>query len=77
MGYTLNVVLSDATTGELKGLRVLALNNNVSKNIYKMMQQQKDRGYSQREYDLSLNQIYLSYPTSKLVKLAIASGKAN
>ena len=76
-GYALNILISDAETGELKGIRVLAINNSVSKNLYKFIENQKERGYTQQEYDQALMQVYSSYTTNQLVKLAVAGGKAN
>lgn len=76
-GYTMNVLLSDAKTGELKGIRVFALNNAVSKNLYKFIEHQSEKNYSQRECDQALGYIYSRYSTNNLLKLAIASGKEN
>ena len=76
-GYALNILVSEARTGELKGIRVLAINNSVSRNIYKFLENQKEKGYEQEDYDLALGQIYANYPTSQLVKMAVASGKVN
>lgn len=77
MGYTMNVLLSDAKTGELKGIRVFALNNAVSKNLYKFIEHQSEKNYSQRECDQALGYIYSRYSTNNLLNLAIASGKEN
>lgn len=76
-GYTMNVLLSDAKTGELKGIRVFALNNAVSKNLYKFIEHQSEKNYSQRECDQALGYIYSRYSTNNLLNLAIASGKEN
>ena len=76
-GYAITVFLGNSEDGTLEVMRLFSLNNNMSKNFYKLKVQQLSKDFSDLEYNIALNEVYRKYTTKDMLKLSISNGKYN
>lgn len=69
-GYSLSVILSDATTGEAQALRLLGLDTKTSKAIKHLIETQINEDFDINEYDKKLKRIYRTYTTDDMVNIS-------
>lgn len=69
-GYSLMLMLVDATTGTIQHLRMIGLGTNFSRALRKKILNQLDTPFSVQNYDATLKSIYSAYSAKDLVKLS-------
>ena len=69
-GLALTIMLIDARTGEIKALRLVGLSEKFTKKLFGTIMELKITYFDKLEYAQTINSIYASYPTDKLVKLS-------
>lgn len=70
MGFGLNIFLVDASTGILKGMRLVGWSTKFSKLFKDTVLKQKESSFDKTDYGKNINNIYANYKTSELVKRA-------
>lgn len=76
-GLGLTLMLVDATTGEIKSIRLIGLSTNFTKKFFGLLMEQKMKEFNAVEYNNSINRVYSTYPTSKIVKMSDDYCKVN
>jgi hypothetical protein len=69
---TIQVVLVDARTGIVRGLRLLSLSPEVTRALHQAIRDQSLRPWDQAEYDLELARLFGRYTSEQLVERALA-----
>jgi hypothetical protein len=69
-GLALTIMLIDARTGEIKALRLVGLSEKFTKKLFGTIMELKITYFDKLEYAQTINSIYASYSTDKLVKLS-------
>lgn len=69
-GLALTLIFVDASTGEIKSLRLLGLSSNFTKKFFGVVMEQKTKEFSIREYTNTLNKIYSTYSTIQIEKMS-------
>ena len=69
LGYGLQVLLIDAATGVLKGIRLVGLGTEWSRNFRQAILEQEAAGFDRRAYDAEIQRTYKMYRTRELVKM--------
>jgi hypothetical protein len=70
MGYSIHIILVDAQTGIVKGMRLIAMPNKLSKNFKRIIIEQDGLSFDKNDYDKRLNMVYGNYSTGDLIKFA-------
>lgn len=76
-GLGLTLMLVDAVTGEIKSIRLIGLSTNFTKKFFGLLMEQKMKEFNVTEYNNSINRIYSTYPTGKIVKMSDVYYKDN
>lgn len=69
-GLALTLIFVDASTGEIKSLRLLGLSSHFTKKFFGVVMEQKTKEFSIREYTNTLNKIYSTYSTIQIEKMS-------
>lgn len=69
-GLGLTIMLVDAVTGEIKHMRLVGLSERFTKQLFKVVSEQKLKDFNVIEYREALNKIYSSYSTNQIVKMS-------
>lgn len=69
-GLGLTLMLVDATNGEIKHIRVLGLSDKFTKRLFGSVMELKMKEFNLAEYKRSINIIFNTYDTKKLVKMS-------
>lgn len=69
-GLSLNIILVDAATGEIKTIRLVGLSESFTKSLFKAIKEQNTKEFNVTEYSNTLNRIYSTYSTNHIVKLS-------
>lgn len=69
-GLGLTLMFVDAVTGEVKSIRTMGLSANFTKKFFGLLMEQKTKNFNIAEYNNSINRIYSTYQTNKIVKLS-------
>lgn len=69
-GLGLTLVLIDASTGEIKHIRLMTLSERFSKELFRMVRTQKEKIFNKQVYAMNINYIFGSYSTRELVKMS-------
>lgn len=69
-GVVLTLMLIDAITGEIKHIRLLGLSERFTKQLFRIVMEQKSSNFDLIEYNKSLNKIYSTYSTNQIVKMS-------
>ena len=72
-GLAMTVHLYDTQTGTLVHNRLLSLSTEISRELIKMVMEQKEKPFNEQEYRDNVRSIYAAYPTKKLLKMALYS----
>lgn len=67
-GYGCNIVLADASTGEIKAMRYVSFNTEFSKKLKSNIEDQKEYSFNNKEYEIKLATIMMNYSTDDMVK---------
>lgn len=70
-GLAMQIALYDTHTGKLCNNRVIGLSTKMSKKLIKIINEQKQKPFDRREYDRNIRDVYATYPTKKLLQMAI------
>ena len=65
-GFALSIVVADAKTGEVKGLRLVALSNKFSHDIAKAVDEVKKTPFNRAEYENTIDKIYNKYSLEQI-----------
>ena len=76
-GLGVTLFLVDAITGEIKSMRLMGLSNDFTKKLFDLVMQHQTKEFNIREYSNSINRIYATYPTDKIVHMSNNSCKIN
>lgn len=71
LGYSLNVVLINASNGIVEVIRLIGLSTKFSIQLKKLIERQRERHFDRDQYALKLQEIYRNYKTSDLVQRTI------
>jgi hypothetical protein len=77
IGYSLNVILTDASTGIIKAMRLIGMPNVFSHKLQEAIDKQKALPFESASYNQLINKIYKKYNTDAMVKQADAIGRVN
>lgn len=69
-GLSLSIVLIDTTTGEIKHMRLVGLSEMFTKQLFAVIEKQKEKEFNVIEYNNILNRIYNIYSTNQIVKMS-------
>lgn len=69
-GLALTLVLVDSSNGEVKAIRLIGLSTKFSQKLLGRIMEEKVKSFDLPEYDLSLNNIFMSYSTKEIVKMS-------
>lgn len=69
-GLSVQLILFDSETGELKALRLVGLSTKFTQALFKELKEQNEKPFNKTEYYNNLCAIYNRYSTNQLVKMA-------
>ncbi len=69
-GLGLTLFLIDASTGEIKHIKLLGLSEQFTRQLFGLIMEQKQKDFNIAEYNNALNRIFSAYKTSQIVKLS-------
>ena len=69
-GLTLQILLFDTATGELKKIRAIRLGNRFTKGLFKAVMDVKAKPFDIEQYDETVDTIYTTYTTRQLARMS-------
>ena len=69
-GYAMHIMLIDTFTGKLVKQKIYGMPHDTSKNLYKMVMEQRKKFLNKEKYEENIKDIYGAYSTKKLLKFA-------
>lgn len=69
-GYAMHIMLIDTFTGKLVKQKLYGMPHDTSKNLYKMVMEQRKKFLNKEKYEENIKDIYGTYSTKKLLKFA-------
>ena len=69
-GLGLTLILVDATTGQIKSIRLLGLSENFTRKLLGTVIKNAEKPFNINSYNMNIAKIYSQYPTKKLVKMS-------
>lgn len=69
-GLGLTLILVDATTGQIKSIRLLGLSENFTRKLLGTVIKNAKKTFNINSYNMNIVKIYSQYPTKKLVKMS-------
>jgi hypothetical protein len=76
-GLALTLILVDAIIGKIQHIRLLGLSNRFTEKLFSVVKEHKEKPFDLAEYNQSLNRIFSTYPTSKIIKMSTDYCKIN
>lgn len=65
-GLALRIMLIDSSNGEIKIIRLVTLSERFTRNLFRVVKEQKEKPFDKAEYDVRINRIYSAYSTKKI-----------
>lgn len=69
-GLGLTLILVDATTGQIKSIRLLGLSENFTRKLLGTVIKNAEKPFNINSYNMNIAKIYFQYPAKKLVKMS-------
>ena len=69
-GYAMHIMLIGTFTGKLVKQKLYGMPHDTSRNLYKMVMEQRKKFLNKEEYEENIRDIYGAYSTKKLLKFA-------
>lgn len=75
MGYPVLIILVENQTNIIRAMRVVGLDHQISKILYREAQKQRKLSICKDDYDEKLNQVYAKYESGEIMKQSICFKK--
>ncbi len=74
-GYPFQIILTEATTGIIKAMRLISFNTRFSRELKKCMEDQLSKEFNKEIFNKNFASIMASYSSKQLLKFSIANTK--